>query len=311
MLKTPQLAVAWLLAAISMIASGQNSEEILARGKYLMDGPVACANCHMPRDNKGQPLYVKGLSGGMQIADPMFTAYASNITPDIETGIGLWSDAQLGKAIREGIRPDGSVIGPPMPIPFYRHLSDADLTAIIAYLRAQPAIKNKVEKSIYKMPLPPNYGRPVHNAAAPSSTDTLAYGQYLADIAHCMDCHNPRQSNGMLDEVHKGAGGQVFRGPWGESLARNLTQDKSGLKGWSDTQIAVAIRSGIDRNGAHYKPPMAFDWYKNINDTDMAALLAYLHSLPPQPFGAQYKEAVINWLRACPRKNNGLGQCVL
>lgn len=289
MLKTSQLTVAWLIAATNGIALGQGSEEVLARGKYLMDGPVACANCHMPRSDKGVPLYGKGLSGGMRIDDPMFTAYAPNITPDTETGIGLWTDAQLAKAIREGIRPDGSVIGPPMPIPFYRHLSDADLTAIIAYLRAQPAIKNKVEQSTYKMPLPPNYGPPVRDTATPSPTNTLVYGQYLANIAHCMDCHNPRKSNGMLDEVHKGAGGQIFRGPWGESLARNLTQDKSGLKDWSDTQIAHAIRDGVDRNGAHYKPPMAFDWYKNINDTDMAALIAYLHSLPPQPFGGKEK----------------------
>jgi mono/diheme cytochrome c family protein len=287
MLKTSHLTVACLIAALSGIALGQGSEALLARGQYLMNGPVACANCHMPRDNKGLPAYKKGLSGGMRFDDPMFTAYAPNITPDTETGIGLWTDAQLAKAIREGIRPDGSVIGPPMPISFYKHLSDADLSAIIAYLKAQPAIKNKVEKSSYRMPLPPNYGPPVHDVATPSSADTLLYGQYLANIAHCMDCHDPRKSNGMLDVAHQGAGGQVFPGPWGKSLARNITPDKSGLKDWSDTQIARAIRNGVDRNGEHYKPPMAFDWYKNINDTDMAALIAHLRSLPPQPLGGK------------------------
>ena len=79
----------------------------------------------------------------MVFDEPPFKAYAPNITPDRDTGIGKWTDAQLVKAIREGVRPDKSLIGPPMPIEFYRHLSDADLAAIIAYLRAQPAVKQR------------------------------------------------------------------------------------------------------------------------------------------------------------------------
>src|SRR5690606_8672120 len=124
-----------------------------------------------------------GLSGGLRIDDPMFIAYAPNITPDSKTGIGLWTDAQLAKAIREGVRPDGSIIGPPMPIPFYRKLSDADLAAIVAYVKAQPAIEHVVQKSVYKMPLPSSYGPPVHGIKTPPSTETLIYGQYLANIS--------------------------------------------------------------------------------------------------------------------------------
>jgi mono/diheme cytochrome c family protein len=174
-----------------------------------------------------------------------------------------------------------------MPIGFYRHLSDSDLAAIIAYLRAQPAVKNKVPKSVYRISLPPNYGPPVTSVKAPPASDTVRYGEYLANIAHCMDCHTPRADNGMLKQEYWGAGGQSIKGPWGVSITRNLTPDASGLKDWSDAEIARAIRSGVDRSGQPLKPPMAFEFYKNISDRDMSALIAYLRSLKPQPYGGK------------------------
>ena len=127
-----------VLVLAAMPAAGQDTE-LHERGTYLMNGIVACANCHIQRD-KGKPLFDRGLSGGMVFDEEPFKAYASNISPDPETGIGKWSDAQLTKAIREGIRPDGSLIGPPMPIAFYRGMSDDDVKAIVAYLRAQPPV---------------------------------------------------------------------------------------------------------------------------------------------------------------------------
>ena len=277
---------AGLLLAVQIGAADAQDDKLFARGKYLMEGVVACGNCHAARGDKGEPLAARGLSGGMVFDEPPFKAYAANITPDPETGIGKWTDAQLAKAIREGIRPDGSVIGPPMPIEFYRRMSDADLAAIIAYLRAQPPVKNAVAKSSYNIPLPPNYGPAVQRIQAPSPRETIHYGQYLADIGHCMDCHTPRDENGMLVHARVGAGGQVFRGPWGESVSRNLTPHESGLKGWTKAQIAQAIR-GTGKDGVHYKPPMSFDWYKNINDADMDALVAYLGTLKPQPFAGK------------------------
>lgn len=281
-----RLAAAIALAA-QAAASWARDDALLMRGNYLMNGVVACANCHIARSDKGEPLFDKGMSGGMPFGDAAFKAYAPNITPDPETGIGTWTDAQIGKAIREGIRPDGSVIGPPMPIHFYRNLSDADLAAIIAYLRAQPPVRHVVKKSIYNFPLPPNYGPPVAHVSAPPSTDTLNYGKYLADIGHCMDCHTPRDSKGMLVTAHLGAGGQVLPGPGGAVVTPNLTPGKAGLAGWSDAQIERAIRHGLDKDGRRLQPIMAFYWYKNINDSDMHALIAYLRALKPQPFGGK------------------------
>ncbi|HSV46324.1 MAG TPA: c-type cytochrome [Ramlibacter sp.] len=269
----------WMALGLSAVqAQAPGSVE---RGKSLMEGIVACGNCHFARGPQGQPLAEKGLSGGMLFDEPPFKAYAANITPDAETGIGKWTDAQLAKAIREGIRPDKSVIGPPMPIEFYRHLSDQDLAAIIAYLRAQPPVKNAVPKSQYNIPLPPNYGPPVKSVKAPPASDKLRYGKYLADIGHCMECHTPHNDKGMLITSSLGAGGFELKGPWGVSVSRNLTPHETGLKGWTDAQIVKAVREGVDREGKPYKPPMAFGFYRNISDADMAALVAYLRSLKP------------------------------
>jgi mono/diheme cytochrome c family protein len=111
------------------------------------------------------------------------------------------------------------------------------------------------------------------------------YGEYLARIGHCMECHSPRTPKGELVTAKLGAGGQVIEGPWGKSVTRNLTPHESGLQGWTDAEIARAIRTGVRRDGSPLKPPMGFDFYKNIADAEMAALVAYLRSLKPQPFG--------------------------
>jgi len=274
--------VSFAIAATTVHAQSAGA---LERGKYLVEGIVACGNCHVQRGERGEPLFAKGLSGGMVFDEPPFKAVASNITPDAETGVGKWTDAQLALAIREGVRPDKSIIGPPMPIEFYRKMSDSDVAAVIAYLRAQPAVKNAVPASKYHMPLPPTYGPAVGAVASPAKVDTIRYGEYLANIGHCMDCHTPRDAKGMLQHERTGAGGQVFNGPWGASVARNLTPHASGLKDWSDVQIATAIRTGMDRAGKPYKPPMGFGFYRNINDADMAALVSYLRSLKPLASG--------------------------
>jgi mono/diheme cytochrome c family protein len=277
----------WLLMTLALAALPASAQDgkLLERGTYLMNSIVACGNCHVQRGEKGRPIMEKGLSGGMLFDEEPFKAYAPNITPDAETGIGKWTDAQLAKAIREGVRPDGTVIGPPMPITFYRGLADADLKAIIAYLRAQPAVKNAVPKSEYRIKLPPSYGPEVKSVSAPSRKDELKYGQYLAGpLGHCLDCHTP-WVRGVPDLSKAGAGGNSFRGPWGVAVSRNLTPHEQGLKDWSDAEIARAIREGVRKDGTPLKPPMAYGWYKNISEQDMKSLIAYLRSLKPLPLG--------------------------
>jgi mono/diheme cytochrome c family protein len=219
------------------------------------------------------------LAGGFKFDEPPFTAYASNITPDKDTGIGNWTDAQLIKAIREGIRPDGSIIGPPMPIVLYRGLSDTDVKAIVAYLRNIKPVKNEVPKSEYRIPLPPAYGPPVGQVADVAKSDKVAYGAYLAGPAgHCLECHTPMGQRGRDFQNQLGAGGFEFHGPWGTSVAVNITP--TGLKSRSDADIKKMVTTGTRPDGSRMLPPMAYPYYANISAEDLDALVAYLRTLP-------------------------------
>ncbi|HEY0836706.1 MAG TPA: c-type cytochrome [Azospirillum sp.] len=280
---TNWIAGAALAASLLSAVPAANAETPLERGRYLMNGIVACGNCHTPQTMEG-PVPGKELAGGTPFEDAAFTAYAPNITPDPETGIGRWTDAQIIAAIREGKRPDGSLIGPPMPVQFYRDMADSDVKALVAYLRSVPPVKNAVPKSVYRMPLPASWGPLVGSVPDVPRADRVAYGAYLAGpLGHCQDCHTPRLPDGRLETSRPGAGGQPFPGPWGVSVARNITSSgKAGLGQWTDAQIKRAITQGIRADGTRLAPPMAFHWYRNIAADDLDALVAHLRTLPPQ-----------------------------
>jgi len=267
-----------LTAAFVVAACGSaQAETLLERGTYLMRGIVACGNCHTPKDGSGREL-----AGGFVIEAPPFRAVASNITPDRETGIGTWSDQEIVDAIRNGRRPDGRLLGPPMPFEDYRKMSDRDARAIVAYLRAVKPVSNKVEASVYRMPLPPTYGPTVAGVVAPRPGVNAVYGEYLSDLGHCMDCHSPRV-RGQSDRTRVGGGGMEFTAPaGGVILSSNLTRgNPGGIASWTDAQLAHAIRHGERPDGGKLVPLMAFDSYRTINDRDMAALIVYLRGLPP------------------------------
>ena len=249
------------------------------RGEYV----ARLSNCVACHSVPNAPAF----SGGLKMATPLGAIYTTNITPDADTGIGKWTDAQLAKAIREGVRPDGTIIGPPMPVEFLRALSDEDLASIIVWLRSQKPVKKVVAKSQYKIPLPPSYGPPVANVATPPKSDQLKYGAYLVSVGHCLECHTP-QVKGRLDMTKAGAGGRTFEGPFGQSLSRNITPEATtGLGNWTDAEIERAVRTGVAKDGSHLKPPMAFANYAKVNAEDMRAILAYLKTLKPLPFGGQ------------------------
>lgn len=272
------------VVAIGLLAGTAQAQTPVERGRDLMQGIVACGNCHTPKGPQGEIAEME-LAGGFRIVeDGVFDVYASNITPDPETGIGRWTDEQLMLAIREGKKPDGSIIGPPMPIVFYRGISDSDMRAIVAYLRQVKPVKNAVPKSTYKIPLPPSYGPPVGSVPDVPKTDRLRYGAYMAGpLGHCMDCHTPMTAEGRFDMTRAGVGGRKFDvGPFGVAVSRNITPHaRDGLGGWTDVQIKAAIAQGKRANGEPLKPPMAFGYYARIAPADMDALVAYLRSLSP------------------------------
>ncbi len=271
------------VACLAILATGISSpraETPLERGTYLMRSIVACGNCHTPKGPQGE-LPGMELAGGVTFPEEVFTAVSPNITPDAETGIGKWTDAQIVAAIREGKRPDGTIIGPPMPIALYRDMADDDVNAIVAYLRSVKPIANKVAKSQYKIPLPPSYGPPVAKVAPVGRTDKVAYGKYLAGPAgHCVECHSTPGAKGAPDFVnHTGGGGMHFNGPWGVSFAANITP--AGLGKYSDDDIKNAITKGVRPDGSRLMPPMAYSYYSNIAPADLDAIVAYLRTLRP------------------------------
>ena len=272
----------WGLAALAAIAVPHDTmaETLVERGEYLVRGPMGCGNCHTPLGPDG-PVAGQELAGRLVEKNEQFTAIAPNITP--ASRIATWSDSELARAIREGIRPDGSVIGPPMPFTFYRGLSDDDVAAIVAFLRTVPAVENEPGKSVYNIPLPPAYGPPVTTVAAPKRDATAEYGAYLAGpVAHCLECHSPMTPNGP-DLTRLGQGGFEFHGPWGISVAPNITSGEDGIAGYSDADLRMMITQGKRPDGSAMMPPMPYGYLAKFTDGDLDAVIAYLRALPPLP----------------------------
>jgi len=259
---------------------------VMERGRYVIEIAAACGICHTTRGADGQLLPNMKLAGGRIIVDRGFRAVVPNITPDPDTGIGRWSDAEIAAAIRDGRRPDGTLIGPPMPIALYRGLSDHDLIAMVAYLRAVPPVQHAVtERSTYPFPLTAD-GPPVAGVPDPPKDDPVARGAYLAGpVAHCMDCHTPPLPGERRDWSRIGAGGVPFEVPGGTAVARNVTSSKEyGIGGWTEEQIIRALTQGISADGHRLAPPMsgrAAIWAQ-LTERDQHDLVAYLRSLPPQ-----------------------------
>lgn len=274
-------SIAILTVAMVAAVTSADAETPLERGTYLMRSIVACGNCHTPKGPEGDVPGME-LAGMAPLEDnPGFTANAPNITQDEETGIGNWTDDEIMISIREGRRPDGTIIGPPMPINRYRNLSDNDVRAIVAYLRRVKPIRNEIPKSEYRIPLPPSYGPPVANVPDVPKSDKVAYGAYLAGPAgHCIECHSPMGERGPDIENQLGAGGFEFHGPWGVSVSANITP--TGLKDRTDAEIEKSITHGIRPDGSRMLPPMGYAYYANMTDEDLDAIIAYLRLLPPK-----------------------------
>lgn len=279
------LSLTALFAILLSMANGAaRAETALERGTYLVRGIVACGNCHTPKDADSRALPNKEFAGGLRIEFQGIRAVVPNITPDKETGIGKWTDDEIASAIRDGRRPDGTLIGPPMPFALYRGISDKDVRAIVAYLRALPPVANKLGKSSFDFPLPPAYGPKVEHVAEVERGNKLAYGAYLAGpLGHCIECHTPLLKGGRLEMSRLGGGGRELPTFEGATIvSANITPDKAhGIGRWSDHDIKTAITKGVRPDGRKLVNLMAFDWYAKIRADDLTALVAYLRSLKP------------------------------
>jgi mono/diheme cytochrome c family protein len=274
-------------AFVTLLAAGPAGTAVaqtpVERGAYLVNTIMTCNNCHTPMGPNG-PQFDKALSGGLRFNEPPFDVTASNLTPDPETGLGKWSDADFKKALLEGVRPAGHHLAEVMPTGFYKILTPGDLDAIIAYLRSLPPVANKVRDPVYKMDIPhkvfPGAEKPMSQA---DLNDKLKRGFYLVTIGHCMECHTPFGPPGTGADFQNslGKGGREFPGPWGTSTSRNITSSKSkGIGDWSDADIKRAITQGVRKDGTRLKPPMGYPYYAKMTDADLDAVVAYLRTVP-------------------------------
>jgi len=270
------------MAAALLAGTTAFAQAPVERGKYLVTTIMTCQNCHTPKGERGAPVFERDLSSGLSWDEPPFKVTASNITQDRDTGIGSWSDADIRKALQKGERPNGVRLAAIMPADFYEILTPGDLDAIVAYLRTVAPVKQETPTPVYRIALPrhipPGAEKPFSEA---DMADKVKKGFYLVTIGHCMECHTPMGPRGREFESSYGKGGFEFAGPWGKSVSRNITSHKEkGIGAWSDAEIKRAITEGVSRDGSRLKPPMGYAFYKNMTETDLDAIVAYLRTLP-------------------------------
>ena len=273
---------------------------VIKRGENLVFGVAHCVECHTDSSETFERYAETGerplLKGGMAFAAaPLGVVYSKNITPDPETGIGRYTDAQVARMLRYAVRPDGRASI--RPLMQFADMSDEDVTAIVSFLRTQPPVKNTVPQNewtligkVVKSLMPTFKPRTdVHaRASAPPSQPTRERGEYLArGVANCSGCHSPLNqltfaldgpefSGGVAMEPRTIAGAD--RRVWFQPP--NLTpQQGSALLRFPDRETFVAR---FQHGGRKYQAsPMPWDCFSKLSSEDAGALYEFFKSLPP------------------------------
>jgi mono/diheme cytochrome c family protein len=270
------LSGAWIAAS-----SAQGSA---TRGEYLAKA-AGCVGCHT-EDKQGAVSY----AGGREVKTPFGTFYGPNITPHPQAGIGRWTEANFIQAMRHGVRPDGANYFPAFPYPSFTNIGDNDLRDLWAYLRTLPPsgqaskphdfwlfFGSRFLVSFWKW----LYFTPGPFVNVPGVTETLNRGAYLVRaLAHCSECHTPRNFLGGPKRDHFLAGGKE---PGGKRIP-NITPTR--LKPWSDAELKEFFLTGATPDGDAASGAMdevIRNTTSQLVPEDQAALIAYLRSLPPLP----------------------------
>jgi mono/diheme cytochrome c family protein len=257
------------------------AKDPIARGRYLTDA-ADCRACHTAEG--GKPF-----AGGFEFKTEFGTLYSPNITPDKETGIGAWSDADFLKAVREGVDNDGVRLYPAMPYAAFAYLTDEDALAIKAYLFSLAPVKNAAPED--KLSFPYNQRwlmvfwsgmfNPKHRfMPVAEQSPEWNRGAYLAEaLAHCGDCHTPRNLLQGLDNKNKFAGADAEG--W---HAYNITADvPSGIGSWSEAELSQYLATGHANGRGTAGGPMAQAVnlsFAKMTASDMHAMVTYLRTVP-------------------------------
>lgn len=278
-------AVGVLLWLMSTAAWPQAAKGDAKRGEYLSKA-AGCLGCHT-EEKKGAVPY----AGGRGLKSPFGTFYGPNITPHPTAGIGKWSEAEFFRAMREGKRPDGANYFPAFPYPSFNAITDGDLRDLWAYLRTLPANAQASRPHDVRFPFNIRLGvtvwkwlffRPAVFAPDPKRSPQLNRGAYLTTaLGHCGECHTPRNFMGGPRRDRFLAGG---KGPEGKDIP-NLTPTRLKKK-WGDKDLADFLSAGITPDGdvpAEAMGEVIRNTTGQLTAPDLAAMIAYLRSLPPLP----------------------------
>jgi mono/diheme cytochrome c family protein len=255
---------------------------IVARGEYL----AKAADCMVCHTTEGGKEY----AGGLGFKLPFGALYSTNITPDKETGIGNYSDQDFLNAVHRGIRRDGARLYPAMPYTSYSYISDDDALAIKAYLFSLPPVHAPAPANTLAFPFNQRWGMIFWSALfnpdtrfTPDASKSPEWnrGAYLAEaLAHCGECHTPRNLAFALNNRQKFAG--AVTAGW---RAFNITSDKAtGVGGWRDDDLIAYLSIGHAVGHGSASGPMgeAVDHsFSQFAPDDIRAVVAYLRSVPP------------------------------
>jgi hypothetical protein len=293
--------------------AGSDAGSLVQRGEYLVKNVGACGDCHTPRNLiTGQPDNTKFLAGmpgifrvpGLGPDGGLGIIGSRNLTPDMATGLGAWTDAQIKRAFLDGIDKDGNALFPIMPYYVLHNMSAGDADAIVAYLRTIPAIDSMIPAKNFAFPamavsppVPANrIPDPVIQMTDPNYASAMR-GKYLAgNFGVCMECHTKHvQTPGAvpLDLDKLFAGGEPFDAaaiglppsfPVRTILTENITPHSTGIQGWTAAAVAKAIKDGIEKDGLPLCPPMPSGMgqaFNGITDNDALDIGNYITRLPP------------------------------
>jgi mono/diheme cytochrome c family protein len=251
------------------------------RGAYLARA-ADCVACHTTQGGKE---YV----GGLGFKLPFGTLYSTNITPDKETGIGNYSDQDFLNSVHRGIRRDGARLYPAMPFASYTYMTDADALAIKAYLFSLPPVRAAIPENTLTFPFNQRWAMSFWAAVfnpdtrfEPDSSKSPEWnrGAYLAEaMAHCGECHTPRNLAFALNNRNKYAG--AVTAGW---RAFNISSDKAtGIGGWRDDDLVSYLSIGHADGHGTASGPMGEAVDRSLSQLvpeDIRAVVAYLRSVP-------------------------------
>jgi alcohol dehydrogenase (quinone), cytochrome c subunit len=249
-----------------------------------------CVACHTAAGGKA-------FAGGLAMQTPIGAIYSTNITPDKASGIGEYDFADFERAVRHGVRKDGSPLYPAMPYVSYSVLTDEDVQALYAYFvsAVEPVSQQNQASTI---PWPTNMRWPLawwqilfagHRGFTPpeGATPEVARGAYLVEGAgHCGACHTPRGVAFQEKALKDGPNGEFLSGSELEGwYAKSLRHEDVGLASWSQQEIADFLKTGRNARTAAFggMAEVIEHSTQHLSDADASAIAAYLASRAARP----------------------------